>query len=146
MVGVVPLSQALGTAADRGLDLVEISPNAEPPVCKVMDFGKYKYEAQKKAQDARKKQKTVVVKEIKLRPNIGENDYQVKLRSLLSFIAEGNKVRVSLRFRGREITHSEVGMRLFERLQEDTAEVAKVELRPRMEGNSILMVLVPKQQ
>lgn len=143
---MVPLSQALGTAADRGLDLVEISPNAEPPVCKVMDFGKYKYEAQKKAQDARKKQKTVVVKEIKLRPNIGENDYQVKLRSLLSFIAEGNKVRVSLRFRGREITHSEVGMRLFERLQEDTAEVAKVELRPRMEGNSILMVLVPKQQ
>lgn len=143
---MVPLSQALGTAADRGLDLVEISPNAEPPVCKVMDFGKYKYEAQKKAQDARKKQKTVVVKEIKLRPNIGENDYQVKLRSLLSFIAEGNKVRVSLRFRGREITHSEVGMRLFKRLQEDTTEVAKVELRPRMEGNSILMVLVPKQQ
>lgn len=141
---MVEIRKALDMASNRGLDLVEISPNAEPPVCKIMDFGKYRYEAQKKAQDAKKKQKTVVIKEIKLRPNIGENDYQVKLRSLVGFIEEGNKVRVSLRFRGREITHSEVGMRLFERLREDTAEIAKAEFAPRMDGNSIFMMLVPK--
>lgn len=143
-MGVVAARKALDMASDLGLDLVEISPNAEPPVCKIMDFGKYKYEAQKKAHDARKKQKVVLIKEIKLRPTIGENDYQVKLRSLLGFIADGNKVRVSLRFRGREITHSEIGMKLFDRLRNDTAEVAKVELAPRMEGQTILMVLAPK--
>ena len=144
MVGVVALAEALDMADEKGMDLVELSPNAEPPVCKVMDFGKYKYQSQKRAHDARKKQKIIVVKEIKVRPNIGEHDYQIKLRSLNKFIAEGNKVRISLRFRGREITHKDVGMKIFQRFQKDTAEIAKVETSPRMEGRQMLMLLVPR--
>jgi translation initiation factor IF-3 len=143
MLGVVNLREALARAVERGLDLVEISPNAEPPVCKILDYGKYKYEVQKRAHEAKKKQKVVEVKEIKLRPGIGENDYKVKLRSVIGFIEDGDKVRVSLRFRGREITHQEIGMRLLERLQQDTESLAKVESSPKMDGKQLLMILAP---
>jgi len=144
MVGVVPLAEGLSLAKARSLDLVEISPNAEPPVCKLLDFGKYKFEARKKVHDARKKQKVVEIKEIKLRPNIGQNDYDVKLRSAVKFIGEGDKVKVTLRFKGREITHQEIGMTLLERFRDDLAEIGKVEYAPRMEGKQLLMIIVPK--
>ncbi|OJV14155.1 MAG: translation initiation factor IF-3 [Alphaproteobacteria bacterium 33-17] len=143
MVGVVSLHEALKIATDRGLDLVEVSPNAEPPVCKVIDFGKYKYEIQKKANEAKKKQKVIEIKEIKLRPNIGKGDYDVKLRSIKGFIEDGDKVKVTLKFRGREIAHDDIGMDLMRKLKEDTAEFAKAEIEPKMEGKQILMVLVP---
>ncbi len=144
MLGVVSLRDALERAAAAGLDLVEISPGAEPPVCKMLDYGKYKYEAQKRAQEAKKKQKVVEIKELKYRPNIGENDYQVKMRSLVKFIGEGDKVKVTLRFRGREITHKEIAMKLLDRIVADTTEIAKVELAAKMEGKMMLMVLSPK--
>lgn len=144
MIGVVPLRDALERAAAAGLDLVEISPGAEPPVCKLLDYGKYKYEAQKRAQEAKKKQKVVEIKELKYRPNIGENDYQVKMRSLVKFIGEGDKVKITLRFRGREITHKEIAMKLLDRIVADTAEFTKVELAAKMEGKMMLMVLSPK--
>ena len=144
MVGVVPISQAMSLAEAQGLDLVEISPNSEPPVCKIINFGKFKYEIKKKAHDAKKKQKIVEIKEIKLRPNIGQNDYDVKLKSIKRFITEGDKVKVTLRFRGREITHHEIGMELMSKLQEDTLCIAKTELLPRMDGKQIIMVLAPK--
>lgn len=143
MVGVLPLKDALKLAADRGLDLVEISPTATPPVCKILDYGKFKYAAQKRAHDARKKQKVIDIKEIKLRPNIGQNDYEVKLRSIQTFLKEGNKVKISLRFKGREITHQELGFKILERMQQDLLESAKVELSPRMEGKQLLMILIP---
>ncbi|AIF81997.1 translation initiation factor IF-3 [endosymbiont of Acanthamoeba sp. UWC8] len=126
-----------------GLDLVEISPNAEPPVCKVMDFGKYKYEIQKKAQEAKKKQKVVEIKEIKIRPNIAEGDYGVKLKNARKFIAEGNKVRVSLQFKGREITHNELGFAVIQKFKADMSDVAKVELEPKLEGKQIFLVIIP---
>jgi translation initiation factor IF-3 len=144
MVGIVALRDALAKAEEAGLDLVEISPTAEPPVCKIMDFGKYKYEAQKKTRDARKRQKTVELKEIKLRPTIGQNDYDVKLRSIIKFLNEGNKVKITVRFRGREITHQEVAVVLLDRLKVDVDEVAKIEYSPRMEGRQMLMILAPK--
>lgn len=144
MIGVVTLKEGLKLAAERGLDLVEISPNAEPPVCKLLDFGKFKFEIQKKVHDARKKQRVVEIKEIKLRPNIGQNDYEVKLRSAIKFIGEGDKVKVTLRFRGREITHQELGLKVLERLRDDLQETTKVEYSPRMEGKQMMMILAPK--
>jgi translation initiation factor IF-3 len=144
MLGVVSIDQALKLAFDKGLDLVEISPNAEPPVCKILDFGKFKYEAKKKANDARKNQRVVEIKEIKLRPNIGQNDYDVKLRSIIKFINEGDKVKVTLKFRGRELAHQEIGLQLLNRLQLDLDDLIKVELAPRLDGKQMLMVLTAK--
>ena len=144
MVGVVPLREALWAAEEVGLDLVEVSPGAEPPVCKVLDYGKYKYEAQKKKNEARKKQKTVDVKEIKLRPNIDDHDYEVKMRNARRFIGEGDKVKVTLRFRGREMAHQELGMNVLVRVRDELDEMAKVEQMPKMEGRQMVMVLAPR--
>jgi translation initiation factor IF-3 len=143
-LGVMFTREAMEQAAEVGLDLVEVSPNADPPVAKFLDIGKYKYEAQKKANLARKTQKTQEIKEIKMRPNIDDHDYDVKMRAILKFIGEGDKVKVTLRFRGRELAHGQLGMKLLQRVQEDTAEEAKVEQYPRMEGRQMLMVLAPK--
>jgi len=143
-LGVMLTAEAIEQAASVGLDLVEVSPNADPPVCKFLDVGKYKYEAQKKANAARKSQRTQEIKEIKMRPNIDDHDYDVKMRSIQKFLAEGDKVKVTLRFRGRELAHGELGMQLLQRVQDDTAEAAKVEAHPRMEGRQMLMVLSPK--
>ena len=136
--------EAIEQAASVGLNLVEVSPNADPPVCKFLDVGKHHYEAQKKANAARKSQKTQEIKEIKMRPNIDTHDYDVKMRSVNRFIEEGDKVKITLRFRGRELAHQELGMNLLKRVQEDVAEVAKIEAYPRMEGRQMLMVLAPK--
>jgi translation initiation factor IF-3 len=144
MLGVVTPMQGMKMAQERGLDLVEISPNAAPPVCKIMNFGKYKYEVQKKAQQAKKNQKVVEVKEIKVRPTIAEGDYQVKLRNAIKFIKDGNKVRFSLVFKGREVTHEEVGFAVINRLKADIDDIAKIEVQPRMEGKQIFMVAGPK--
>ncbi|MFO1254778.1 MAG: translation initiation factor IF-3 [Sphingomonadaceae bacterium] len=143
-IGVMYTREAIEQAADVGLDLVEVSPNADPPVCKFLDVGKFRYEAQKKANAARKTQKTQEIKEIKMRPNIDDHDYDVKMRAIHKFIGEGDKVKVTLRFRGRELSHQQLGMNLLRRVQEDTAEVAKIEAYPRMEGRQMLMVLSPK--
>ena len=143
-IGVLLTAEAIEQAAEAGLDLVEISPGADPPVCKFLDIGKHKYEAQKKANMARKSQRTQDIKEIKMRPNIDDHDYDVKMRSIHKFIDEGDKVKVTLRFRGRELAHGELGMRLLERVQTDVTETAKVEQLPRMEGRQMLMVLAPK--
>jgi len=144
MVGVVGLNEALTMAASAGLDLVEIAPNADPPVCKILDFGKYKYEEQKKKNEARKKQKIIEVKEIKLRPSIDDHDYEVKRRSMMKFIEEGDKVKVTMRFRGRELAHQELGMDVLIRVRDDLDEIAKVEQMPRMEGRQMTMVMSPK--
>jgi len=144
MLGIMPIDKAIKAAKDKGLDLVEISPNAEPPVCKFLDFGRYKFEQQRKKNDGKKTQKKVQLKEIKVRPTIDTHDYEVKMRSLKKFINAGDKVKVSLRFRGREITHNELGMDLMKRIIEDSSEIAKVELEPRMDGRQILMILLPK--
>jgi len=143
MLGVVSVREGIDLAMDAGLDLVEISPKAEPPVCKILDYGKYKYELQKKKNEAKKKQKIVEIKEMKLRPFIGENDYQVKLRNMKRFLEDEDKVKVSLRFRGRELAHKEIGMKLFDRIIEDLSELAKVESSPRFEGPQVIMVLSP---
>ena len=143
-IGVMYTREAIEQAAEVGLDLVEVSPNADPPVCKFLDVGKYRYEAQKKANAARKTQKTQEIKEIKMRPNIDDHDYDVKMRAMHKFIGEGDKVKVTLRFRGRELSHQQLGMNLLRRVQEDIAEVAKVEAYPRMEGRQMLMVVSPK--
>jgi len=143
MIGVVTMREALRQADEAGLDLVEISPNADPPVCKILDYGKYKYELQKKASEARKKQKVVEVKEIQIRPMIGDNDYQVKLRAAKRFLEEGDKVKVVLRFRGREMAHTEIGFGLLKKMIEDLGAVAKVEFEPKMEGRQVMMVLGP---
>ncbi len=143
MVGVVKASEALRRAKDAGLDLVEVSPNAKPPVCKILDYGKYKYEQQKRAQEAKKKQKTVETKEIKLRPGIEEHDYQTKMRKVVEFIEKENKVKITMRFRGREMAHQEFGMRVLERVKEETKEIAKVDLQPKLEGRQMMMVLSP---
>ena len=131
-------------AADFGLDLVEVQPNAEPPVCKILDYGKFKYEAQKRANEARKKQKTIEVKEIKFRPNIDEHDYQVKMRNVNKFLSSGDKVKVTLRFRGREMAHQELGANVLSRVRDETDEIAKVEAMPKMEGRQMVMVLAPR--
>jgi translation initiation factor IF-3 len=143
MVGVVSLEEALNQADQAGLDLVEISPNADPPVCKIQDYGKLKYQDQKKKSEARKKQKTIDVKEIKMRPNIDIHDYDVKMKAVHKFIGEGNKVKVTIRFRGREMAHQELGMRLLRRVREETEEETKVEHEPSMEGRQMIMVLAP---
>jgi translation initiation factor IF-3 len=142
--GPVDIATALQRAQEAGLDLVEISPNASPPVCKILDYGKYKYQAQKKAAEARKKQKIVEVKEIKLRPMIDDHDYFVKMRSMQRFFEEGDKVKVTLRFRGREMAHQELGYQLLNRVKDDTGKIAKVEQEPRFEGRQVVMVLAPR--
>jgi translation initiation factor IF-3 len=143
-LGNVPVADALAKAQEVGLDLVEISPNATPPVCKLLDYGKYKYQEQKKQAEARKKQKVVEVKEIKFRPMIDDHDYQVKMRSMARFFEEGDKVKVTLRFRGREMAHQELGTKLLDRVKDDTTKVAKVEMEPRFEGRQMVMVLAPR--
>lgn len=144
MQGVVSTREAIARAFAVGLDLVEISPNAEPPVAKILDYGKFKYEQQKKKNEARKKQKIVEIKEVKVRPNIDENDYQVKLRAMKSFIGEGDKVKVTLRFRGREMAHQELGVKVLERIRGDMDVETKVEQMPKMENRQMVMVLSPK--
>ncbi len=144
MVGVVGRNEALTMAAEAGLDLVEIAPGADPPVCKILDYGKFKYEEQKKKNEARKKQKIIEVKEIKLRPSIDDHDYAVKMRSMNKFIDEGDKVMITMRFRGRELAHQELGMNVLIRVRDDLDAVAKVEQMPRMEGRQMTMVVSPK--
>ncbi|MBV8938267.1 MAG: translation initiation factor IF-3 [Alphaproteobacteria bacterium] len=143
MAGIVPITEALRKAQLAGLDLVEIVPTAEPPVCKVMDYGKYRYEAQKKAHDARKKQKVVAVKEIKLRPTIDKHDLEIKLRNATNFLQEGDKVKFTLKFRGREMSHQEIGMSVIQRVQDSLAGKCKMELAPRMEGSHLVMIVAP---
>ncbi|MFZ1743206.1 MAG: translation initiation factor IF-3 [Pontixanthobacter sp.] len=143
-IGVMYTNEAIEQAAGVGLNLVEVSPNADPPVCKFLDVGKYRFEAQKKANLARKSQKTQEIKEIKMRPNIDTHDYDVKMRNVHKFIDNGDKVKITLRFRGREMAHQNLGMDLLKRVQDDTAENAKVEAFPRLEGRQMLMVLSPK--
>ena len=145
MLGVVSTEEALEHAARAGLDLVEVSPNAEPPVCKILDYGKLKFQEQKKKSEARKKQKIIEIKEIKMRPNIDTHDYDVKMRSIRKFIGEGDKVKVTIRFRGREMAHQELGMRLLNRVREETVEETKVEQEPAMEGRQMIMVLAPSK-
>ena len=143
-LGVLPIKEALSRAFELGLDLVELQPNAEPPVCKILDYGKFKYQAQKRANEARKKQKVIEVKEIKLRPNIDEHDYQVKMRAVQKFLGAGDKVKVTLRFRGREMAHVELGAQLLDRVKTEIDEFAKVEALPKMEGRQMIMVIAPK--
>lgn len=142
--GVVKLDDALALAADAGLDVVEVSPNTQPPVCKIMDYGKYKYQQQKKKAEAKKKQKVVEIKEIKMRPNIDDHDYEVKVKAMKRFFEEGDKVKVTLRFRGREMAHQDRGADLLRRVQDDFEEIAKVEQYPKMEGRQIMMVMAPR--
>jgi len=144
MIGVMSAREALIRAYDVGLDLVEISPNAVPPVCKILDYGKYKYEQQKKANEARKKQKVVEIKEIKVRPNIDDHDYDVKMKQMRNFIGEGDKVKVTLRFRGREMAHQELGVKVLERIRNDLTELVKVEQMPKLENRQMVMVVAPK--
>jgi translation initiation factor IF-3 len=143
-LGVMYTNEAIEQANELGPNLVEVSPGADPPVCKFLDVGKYRYEAQKKANAARKTQKTQQIKEIKMRPNIDDHDYDVKMRSVTKFLEEGDKVKMTLRFRGREMAHQELGMNLLNRVRDDTAEIAKIEAFPRLEGRQMLMVLAPK--
>ncbi len=144
MIGVVSLDEGLTRADGAGLDLVEVSPNADPPVCKILDYGKFKYIAQKKANETRKKQKTVDVKEIKMRPNIETHDYDVKMRAIIKFLGEGDKVKITLRFRGREMAHQDLGRKVLVRVRDELVEEAKVEQMPQMEGRQMIMILVPK--
>ena len=143
-LGTLPLNKAIELAKQEGLDLIEISPNANPPVCKIMDMGKYKYDLQKKANQAKKKQKTIAIKEIKLRPNIDVHDYQVKMRSVQKFLSEGDKVKVTLRFRGREMAHQDRGASLLQKVKEEIDQIAKVEMDPKFEGRQMIMVLAPR--
>ena len=142
--GVVSYFDALKLAEEAGLDLVEISPNAEPPVCKILDLGKFKFEQQKKAAEARKKQKTVEVKEIKLRPGIDDHDYEVKMKAVRRFFEEGDKVKITLRFRGREMAHQDLGTKLLERVKAEMAEVSKIETEPMLEGRQMVMIMAPR--
>ena len=146
MLGVMSVPDALKRAEEEGLDLVEVSPNATPPVCKILDYGKYKYEQQKKANEARKKQKTIDLKEVKIRPTTEEHDYQVKLRNVKRFLSAGNKVKVSMRFRGREMAHQDVGMKLMERMLGDVEGLGKADMGPKMEGRQMIMVLSAEGQ
>jgi translation initiation factor IF-3 len=143
-LGVVGIADALARAVEAGLDLVEISPDATPPVAKILDFGKFKYQEQKKAAEARKRQKIVEIKEIKMRPSIDDHDYDVKMRSIKRFFDDGDKVKVTLRFRGRELAHQELGWEVLQRVKVDTEPIAKVESEPRMEGRQMVMVLAPR--
>ena len=144
MVGIISKQEGIDLAYEAGLDLVEISPNADPPVCKILDFGKFKYEAQKKANEARKNQKIIEVKEIKMRPGIDEHDYQVKMRSVKRFLGDGDRVKMTIRFRGREMAHQDLGMKVLDRVREDVTEEAKVEQFPKSEGRLMTMVIAPK--
>jgi translation initiation factor IF-3 len=143
MAGVVRLSEALERAEEAGLDLVEVSPNASPPVCKILDYGKFKYESQKKANAARKKQRVIDVKEIKMRPNIDENDYNTKMRKIYEFLDEGDKVKVTMRFRGRELAHQDIAMGVLTRVRDELGDRIKIEQFPRMEGRQMVMVMAP---
>ncbi|MDR0701976.1 MAG: translation initiation factor IF-3 [Azoarcus sp.] len=145
-LGIVSLRAALEAAEEAGVDLVEIAPTAQPPVCKVMDFGKFRYQEQKKAHEARLKQKQVQVKEVKLRPGTDENDYQIKLRNLRRFLEEGDKCKVTLRFRGREMAHQEFGLRQLERVKADLEDVGQVEQMPKMEGRQMIMIVAPARK
>lgn len=145
-IGIVTLRAALEAAEEAGCDLVEIAPMAKPPVCRLMDFGKYKYEEAKRAHEAKQKQKQIQVKEVKLRPGTDENDYQIKLRNLIKFLNEGDKAKVTLRFRGREMAHQEFGMRQLERVRTDLEEIGQVEQMPKMEGRQMIMVIAPKKK
>jgi translation initiation factor IF-3 len=142
--GVVPIYDAIGIAQDAGLDLVEIAPNSVPPVCKLLDYGRFKYQSQKKAAEARKKTKTVEVKEIKMRPGIDTHDYDVKMRAMRRFFEEGDKVKVTLRFRGREMAHQDLGYKLLVKVKEEVTEMAKVEAEPSLEGRQMVMILAPR--
>jgi translation initiation factor IF-3 len=142
--GVMAFFDAMRVAEEAGLDLVEIAPNSTPPVCKILDYGKYRFLEQKKAAEARKKQKTVEVKEIKLRPGIDDHDYDVKMKAMKSFFEEGNKVKITLRFRGREMAHTDIGMKVLDRVRSDVADLAKVEMEPNFEGRQVVMVLAPR--
>lgn len=144
MVGVVSVSEGLRMAEAAGLDLVEVSPNAAPPVCKILDYGKFKYEQQKKAQEAKKKQKVVEIKEIKLRPGIEEHDFKTKMRKIFEIIEEENKVKITLRFRGRELAHQEYATRVLERVKTEIAGKAKIEMEPKLEGRQMMMVIAPE--
>jgi len=143
MIGVTPVAEAITMAADFGLDLVEVSPNAEPPVCKILDYGKYKYEEQKKKNEAKKKQKVVSVKEIKLRPGIDVHDYEVKMKAARKFLDSGDKVKVTIRFRGREMAHQELGLQVLIKMRDQLEDLAKVEQMPKSEGRMMTMVLGP---
>ena len=143
MAGVVSVPEAIRMAEEAGLDLVEVSPNADPPVCKILDYGKYKYEQQKKAAEARKKQKTVDVKEVKIRPGIEKHDYEVKMRNARRFLEAGDKVKVTMRFRGREMAHQDIGLGVLRKMKEELADVSKPELEPKLEGRQMIMVLGP---
>jgi translation initiation factor IF-3 len=145
-VGVVSIADALQTAYDANLDLVEISPNADPPVCKIMDYGKYQFELNKKLQAAKKKQKQIQIKEIKFRPGTEEGDYQVKLRNLIKFLNEGDKTKITVRFKGRELSHRELGIDLLKRIETDLEEIALVEQFPKLEGRQMVMVMGPKKK
>jgi len=144
MVGVISVEEGIELAAEVGMDLVEVSPHADPPVCKILDYGKFKYEAQKKANEARKKQKVIEVKEIKMRPGTDEHDYQVKMRAIRKFLDHGDKVKVTIRFRGREMTHQDLGLKVLERVRDDLGEDIKVEQFPRTEGRLMTMVMASK--
>lgn len=141
MLGVFPTKAAIEKAYDAGLDLVEVSPNAEPPVCKILDYGKYKYEQQKKANEARKKQKTIEVKEVKIRPGIEDHDFNVKIKAARRFLENGDKVKVTMRFRGREMAHQEIGVAVLDRMKEELADLSKIELDAKLEGRQIIMIL-----
>jgi len=142
--GPTPIQEAMQLAEDAGLDLVEIVPNANPPVCKILDYGKFRFNEQKKAAEARKRQKIVEVKEIKLRPGIDDHDYDVKMKAMRRFFIEGDKVKITLRFRGREMAHQDIGYRLLERVKQETVQIAKVEAEPSMEGRQMVMILAPR--
>ena len=143
MIGVVKLNKALEMAESIGLDLVEVSPNAKPPVCKILDYGKFKFEAQKKAAKARKKQKIIDIKEIKFRPNIDTNDFNVKIKNVTKFLLAGDKVKITMRYRGREMAHRELGIKVLDKIKEQTASLSRVELDPKLEGRQAIMILAP---
>ena len=143
MIGIVSLEKGLKLATESGLDLVEVSPSANPPVCKVIEYGKFKYAAQKKAAEARKKQKIIEVKEIKFRPNIDDNDYEIKLKSLRKFISSGDKVKVTMRFRGRELSHQDLGVKVLQRIRDDLEETVKIEQYPKLEGKQMVQIFAP---
>ncbi len=144
MIGVRPTDEAISLAADLGLDLIEVSPNADPPVCKILDYGKYKYEEQKKRNEAKKKQKVIAIKEIKMRPGIDIHDYEVKMRAVRKFIDNGDKVKVTIRFRGREMAHQNLGLKVLIKMRDELEELTKLEQMPRSEGRMMTMVLAPK--
>ena len=146
MLGVVNLNKALEIAEKVGLDLVEVSPHAKPPVCKILDYGKFKFEAQKKAAKARKKQKIIDIKEVKFRPNIDTNDFNIKIKNVIKFLTAGDKVKITLRYRGREMAHRELGIKILNNIKEETKQQAKVELEPKLEGRQAIMILAPEEK